>query len=287
MDENTINDINKKFENLTKKCELLEKINKVNENAILNLNTQMKFLREEHKKELENIKLNFTIQLKNFFNTISQNKEKGKEFAEIIIVDQKNGMEDIKNMCIRMINKIENEFAFLKLDVLQHLGNTPGNSEKINEIIDDKEVGVVERFENKLFNIYYKVFLDINKTIPHKDLMELKKLGSALLIKEKISPLIATKSFLDKNILNKNEINGIVKMSIDMKKGYIFNEMDDILLRKLDNIFEDKYIKEFKEKYGILDEEISDNIIKQEIINQDYNETHILEAILKKLNYIK
>ena len=283
MDENTINDINKKFENLTKKCELLEKKNKVNENAILNLNTQLKFLREEHKKELDNIKLNFTIQLKNFFNTISQNKAKGKECAEIIIVDQNNGIEDIKNMCIEMINKIENEFVNLKYDVLQHLGNTPGNSEKINEIIDDKEVGVVDRFENKLFNI----FLDRNKTILHKDLMELKKLGSALLIKEKMSPLEAVKSFLNKNILNKNEINGIVKMSIDMKKGYIFNEMDDILLRKLDNIFEDKYVKEFKEKYGILDEEISDNIIKQEIINQNYNETHILEAILKKLNYIK
>ena len=283
MNENTINDINKKFENLTKKCELLEKKNKVNENAILNLNTQLKFLREEHKKELDNIKLNFTIQLKNFFNTISQNKAKGKECAEIIIVDQNNGIEDIKNMCIEMINKIENEFVNLKYDVLQHLGNTPGNSEKINEIIDDKEVGVVDRFENKLFNI----FLDRNKTILHKDLMELKKLGSALLIKEKMSPLEAVKSFLNKNILNKNEINGIVKMSIDMKKGDILAEMDDILLRKLDNIFEGKYVKEFKEKYGILDEEISDNIIKQEIIKQNYNEKHILEAILKKLNYIK
>lgn len=283
MNENTINDINKKFENLTKKCELLEKRNKLNENTILNLNTQMKFLREEHKKELDNIKLNFTIQLQNFFNTISQNKAKGKEFAEIIIVDQKNGIEDIKNMCIEMINKIENEFVNLKYDVLQHLGNTPGNSEKINEIIDDKEVGVVDRFENKLFNI----FLDRNKTILHKDLMELKKLGSALLIKEKMSPVMAVKSFLNKNILNKNEINGIVKMSIDMKKGDILAEMDDILLRKLDNIFEGKYVKEFKEKYGILDEEISDNIIEQEIIKQNYNETHILEAILKKLNYIK
>ena len=283
MNENTINDINKKFENLTKKCELLEKRNKLNENTILNLNTQMKFLREEHKKELDNIKLNFTIQLQNFFNTISQNKAKGKEFAEIIIVDQKNGIEDIKNMCIEMINKIENEFVNLKYDVLQHLGNTPGNSEKINEIIDDKEVGVVDRFENKLFNI----FLDRNKTILHKDLMELKKLGSALLIKEKMSPVMAVKSFLNKNILNKNEINGIVKMSIDMKKGDILAEMDDILLRKLDNIFEGKYVKEFKEKYGILDEEISDNIIEQEIIKQNYNETYILEAILKKLNYIK
>ena len=283
MNENTINDINKKFENLTKKCELLEKRNKLNENTVLNLNTQMKFLREEHKKELDNIKLNFTIQLQNFFNTISQNKAKGKEFAEIIIVDQKNGIENIKNMCIEMINKIENEFVNLKYDVLQHLGNTPGNSEKINEIIDDKEVGVVDRFENKLFNI----FLDRNKTILHKDLMELKKLGSALLIKEKMSPVMAVKSFLNKNILNKNEINGIVKMSIDMKKGDILAEMDDILLRKLDNIFEDKYVKEFKEKYGILDEEISDNIIEQEIIKQNYNETHILEAILKKLNYIK
>ena len=283
MDENTINDINKKFENLTEKCELLEKINKVNENAILNLNTQLKFLREEHRKELDNIKLNFTMQLTNFFNSISQNKAKGKECAEIIIVDQNNGMEDIKNMCIGMINKIENKLVNLQYDILEYLGNTPGNSEKINKIIDDKGCKIEERFENKLFNIFF----DKNKTIPKKDLMELKKIGSALLITKNISPLMAAKNFLNQNILNNNEISGIVKMNIDMKKGNIFCEMNDILIRKLDNIFEDKYIKEFKEKYGILDEEISDNIIKQEIIKQNYNETHILEAILKKLNYIK
>ena len=283
MDENTINDINKKFENLTEKCELLEKINKVNENAILNLNTQLKFLREEHRKELDNIKLNFTIQLKNFFNTISQNKAKGKECAEIIIVDQKKGIEDIKNMCIGMINKIENKLVNLQYDILEYLGNTPGNSEKSNKIIDDKEGEIEERFENKLFNIFF----DKNQTIPKNDLMELKKLGSALLITKKIIPISAAKNFLEQNVLNNNEISGIVKMSIDLKKVNIFNEMSDISLRKLDNIFEDKYIKEFKEKYGILDEEISDNIIKQEIIKQNYNETNILEAILKKLNYIK
>ena len=283
MDENTINDINKKFENLTEKCELLEKINKVNENAILNLNTQLKFLREEHRKELDNIKLNFTMQLKNFFNSISQNKAKGKECAEIIIVDQNNGMEDIKNMCIGMINKIENKLVNLQYYLLEHLGNTPGNSEKINKIIDDKEGDIVERFENKLFNI----FSDKNKTIAKKDLMELKKIGSALLITKKISPLMAAKNFLDQNILNNNEISGIVKMNIDLKKGNIFSELDDILLRKLDMKFEDEYIKEFKEKYGILEEEISDNIIKQEIIDQDYNEKLIIEKILKKLNYIK
>ena len=283
MDENTINDINKKFENLTEKCELLEKRNKLNENTILNLNTQLKFLREEHRKELDNIKLNFTIQLKNFFNTISQNKAKGKECAEIIIVDQKKGIEDIKNMCIGMINKIENKLVNLKCDVLEYLGNTPGNSEKSNKIIDDKEGEIEERFENKLFNIFF----DKNQTIPKNDLMELKKLGSALLITKKIIPISAAKNFLEQNVLNNNEISGIVKMSIDLKKVNIFNEMSDISIRKLDNIFEDKYIKEFKEKYGILDEEISDDIIKQEIIKQNYNETHILEAILKKLNYIK
>jgi len=283
MDENTINDINKKFENLTKKCEILEKINKVNENAILNLNTQLKFLREEHRKELDNIKLNFTMQLTNFFNSISQNKAKGKECAEIITVDQNNGMEDIKNMCIGMINKIENKLVNLQYDILEYLGNTPGNSEKINKIIDDKGCKIEERFENKLINIFF----DKNKIIPKKDLMELKKIGSALLITKNISPLMAAKNFLNQNILNNNEISGIVKMNIDMKKGNIFCEMNDILIRKLDNIFEDKYIKEFKEKYGILDEEISDNIIKQEIIKQNYHETHILEAILKKLNYIK
>jgi hypothetical protein len=117
--------------------------------------------------------------------------------------------------------------------------------------------------------------------------MELKKIGSALLITKKISPLMAAKNFLDQNILNNNEISGIVKMNIDLKKGNIFSEMDDILLRKLDMKFENEYIKEFKEKYGILEEEISDNIIKQEIIDQDYNERLIIEKILKKLNYIK
>ena len=283
MDENTINDINKKFENLTTKCELLEKRNKLNENTILNLNTQLKFLREEHRKELDNIKLNFTIQLKNFFNTISQNKAKGKECAEIIIVDQKNGIEDIKNMCIEMIDKIEKKLVNLQYYILEHLGGTPGNSEKINKIIEYKEGDIVERFENKLFNI----FSDKNKTIAKKDLMELKKIGSALLITKKISPLMAAKNFLDQNILNNNEISGIVKMNIDLKKGNIFSEMDDILLRKLDMKFEDEYIKEFKENYGILEEEISDNIIKQEIIDQDYNERLIIEKILKKLNYIK
>ena len=283
MDENTINDINKKFENLTEKCELLEKINKVNENAILNLNTQLKFLREEHRKELDNIKLNFTMQLKNFFNSISQNKAKGKECAEIIIVDQNNGIEDIKNMCIGMINKFENKLVNLQYDILEYLGNTPGNSEKNNKIIDDKGGKIEERFENKLFNIFF----DKNQTIPKNDLMELKKLGSALLITKKIIPLSAAKNFLKQNVLNNSEISGIVKMNIDLKKGIIFNEMNDILLRKLDNIFEDNYIKEFKEKYGILDEEISDKIIKQEIINQNYNERLILESILKKLNYIK
>ena len=162
----------------------------------------------------------------------------------------------------------------------------------MNKIIDDKEGEIEERFENKLFNIFF----DKNRTIPKNDLMELKKLGSALLITKKIIPISAAKNFLKQNVLNNNEISGIVKMNIDLKKGYIFSEMEDILLifitkinklRKLDNIFEDKYIKEFKEKYGILDEEISDNIIKQEIIKQNYNEKHILEAILKKLNYIK
>ena len=193
MDENTINDKNKKFENLTKKCELLEKINKVNENAILNLNTQLKFLREEHRKELDNIKLNFTIQLKNFLNTISQNKAKGKECSEIIIVDQKNGIEDIKNMCIEMINKIENKLVNLKYDVLEYLGNTPGNSENNNKIIDDKGGKIEERFENKLFNIFF----DKNKTIPRKDLMELKKIGSALINNEEYISINGSKKFFE------------------------------------------------------------------------------------------
>ena len=66
-----------------------------------------------------------------------------------------------------MINKIENKLVNLQYDISEHLGNTPGNSEKSNKIIDDKEGEIEERFENKLFNIFF----DKNKTIKRKDIM--------------------------------------------------------------------------------------------------------------------
>ena len=115
---------------------------------------------------------------------------------------------------------------------------------------------------------------------------ELKKLGTALLIKEKVSPLNYSKFFLDKNMDNKNEeINEIKRINNAKKKEIILVEMEDILIGKIQSNNEKQFIKEFRRKYGISKEEFSDDEIKKEIKNNN-DEIHIIEAILKNLKYL-
>ena len=45
-------------------------------------------------------------------------------------------------------------------------------------------------------------------------------------------------------------------------------------------------MKEFKEKYGILDEDISEKELKLEIEYRNYNEDEIIKIVLIRLGYI-
>ena len=63
--------------------------------------------------------------------------------------------------------------------------------------------------------------------------------------------------------------------------------MDDILKRKLDRNNPKKYLKDFREKYGIDDKEINDKTITKYMKKFNNDERTTVEAVLKKLKYIK
>ena len=292
MEENLANDINQKLEILSKRCDELEKDNinykkklQMNQDNIYNLLVQLKIIRKEYNKELIALKENFTQQIKN----INQIEQKNKN--EIIINDENNDLIDFKKIKEYIKEEIKKEINNILQKQLKELKNEiylnveknilEEKKEKIDEIIKYKDGDIKNRFENKLFNI----FSDKRQEIPEKDMNELKKLGTAFLIKYKLSPLDASKVFLKTNIQINKEIDEISNINNEIKKSNIFIVMNEIMLRKLDKNNQTKYLKDFREKYGIEDNEISDKEIIKYMKKND--EKKIIEAVLKKLKYIK
>ena len=292
MEENLANDINQKLEILSKRCDELEKDNinykkklQMNQDNIYNLLVQLKIIRKEYNKELIALKENFTQQIKN----INQIEQKNKN--EIIINDENNDLIDFKKIKEYIKEEIKKEINNILQKQLEELKNEiylnveknilEEKKEKIDEIIKYKDGDIKNRFENKLFNI----FSDKRQEIPEKDMNELKKLGTAFLIKYKLSPLDASKVFLKTNIQINKEIDEISNINNEIKKSNIFIVMDEIMQRKLDINNQTKYLKDFREKYGIEDNEISDKEIIKYMKKND--EKKIIEAVLKKIKYIK
>ena len=294
MEENLANDINQKLEILSKRCDELEKDNinykkklQMNQDNIYNLLVQLKIIRKEYNKELIALKENFTQQIKN----INQIEQKNKN--EIIINDENNDLIDFKKIKEYIKEEIKKEINNVLRGRLEELKNEiylnveknilEEKKEKIDEIIKYKDGDIKNRFENKLFNI----FNDKRQEIPEKDMNELKKLGTAFLIKYKLSPLDASKVFLKTNIQINKEIDEISNINNEIKKANIFVVMDEIMQRKLDINNQTKYLKDFREKYGIEDNEINDKEIIKYMKKFNNDERKIIEAILKKLKYIK
>ena len=93
------------------------------------------------------------------------------------------------------------------------------------------------------------------------------------------------KDFFENNL--NNNIDEITKMNIDFKRTNVFVEIDDSnYLKKIETNNEQNFIKEFKEKYGILNDDISEKELKKEIEYRKYNEDEIIRVILKKLGYL-
>ena len=279
MNENYINNINKRLEILSKRCDSLEQDNneykkkiQLNQENIINLQSQLIFLRKEYTKKINEIKDNLLTKLKYLFQNNQQNKEKGQKNNEIINLNNNDDIINIKYIYEEINKMVQKSLENFKYDIYTFIGTTPKGGE---EIINEKGKSLRDKFENKLYNIFY----DQSQNILEKDLNELKKLGTALLIKEKVSPLNYSKFFLDKNMENKDKnekINEIKRINNAKKKEIILVEMEDILIGKIQSNNEKQFIKEFRRKNGISKEEFSDDEIKKEIKNNN-DEIHIIK----------
>ena len=272
MEENeiNINDINIKLEKLSERCKLLETKNneyenriKRNEDTIINLNKQLSFVRKEYKEAINKLKIN---ELK---------------FKDVIINEVEKEF-NIKSLYAEIEKLVKLKLEEFKFSMLEYLGKTPtkGNNEKI---IKYQGGTLLEKFENHLFNIFF----DQNQNISLVDISKLRKLTAAILIKcdNKEYPLELVKLFLEKNV-NKN-VDEFTQMNIDLKRSKIFEAIEDVKLKNIDEINKDEFVKKFKEKYGILNDDISEKDLKHEIEYRNYDEDEIIKIILERLGYLK
>ena len=286
MDKSFIDEINKNLKNLSKRCDELEKENidykrrlLLNQENILNLLEQLKLMRNEYNKQIEELKENYTQQIQNIYKENSKNKN------EIIIENENDNLfapkklkEDIEKMLKEQLHEFKNE-------IYLYVGNI------ISIDIDEKKVENIKYKSENLINIFetklYNIFNDTNKEISAKKLNELKKLGTAILIKHNKSPLTLTDEFITKNFINNNDINEVAKVNYKLKKGSILYEMGGIAQKILD-IKDDqtKFLKDFREKYGIEDSDINDKALKKLMKKNNNNENRMIESILKNLKYI-
>ena len=249
MEENeiNINDINMKLESLSTRCELLEKKNNDYEKRI-----------KRNEEVIADLNKLLIILRKEYNEKINKIKEGYTTLYEKLIKALKD-----KNI--------------IKDDLLM-------NKENNKKIIADNEGTLIEKFENQLFNIFSN---NKNKDISIVDIYKLKKISAALLIKDKNikSPVEMSKLFLERN-MNINDADESTKINIKMKRSNIYNEINDVQLRKIDKNDKSNFMKEFKEKYGILDEDISEKELKFEIEYRNYNEDEIIKIVLIRLGYI-
>ena len=289
MEENPINEINKKLQNLIKRCEALEKeninnkkiiqINKVN---ILNLLEQQQRLRDEYKREINDLQKYYSQQINKIYQAFLKNKNEN----EIIIENENNNnLFYSKKIKKEIDDALEVKLQNFKSEIYFYVGQIATKekeNKKKEDIIKYKDKNIINQLENKLNNIFY----DKSQEIPDKDIKELKKLGSIILIKHKQIPLDIAKSFIDNNLSKSKETNGIFKFNFDIKRGVILFQMGDISSEIIDKQNPSQFLKDFRDKYGIEDNDISENELKKIMKKYNNNEKKMIEAALKKLKYI-
>jgi len=282
MNENEINNIKKNLEIYIKKNELLEKENNenkillnINKDNIINLKSQLQFLRTEYKKEINDLKVLYEQKFDKLFETISQRYEIGKN--EIVINKENNN--DLNNMT-KKIDKL-NEFVKEQLKDLEKRINL---ILKNNIIKEDNELkkNPEQVFMSKLFDIYF----DKDLGITYENSCILKKLSALLLIK-KIQPSKVHKEFLSKNVNNNFNVNDkSIEAMIDSKKNSIESIIDKISLKKINTKNMEEFKEKFYEEYGFSEQDISNNDLENIITKKNYNVEKVLKNLFKKLNYL-
>ena len=283
-----VNEINKRIENLIERCDVLERENKIyketikkNQSNILNLLKLQEKLRDEYKNKINELQNNYNEKIQNLNQKILKNENEN----EIIIdIENNNNLFYLKKIKEEIINIVEERLQNFKKEIYIYVGQNGAKEkkEKKEDIIKYKDKNVINQFENKLYNI----FCEKGQEIPDKDIKELKKLGTVIVLKYKKSPLDISKSFIEKNLNIGKEMDEIFQINSKIKTGKIILEMDDILKRKLDKLNPTEFLKNFKEKYGIEENEIKDKELKKILNKNNNDEIKTIEAILKKLKYI-
>ena len=313
MNEDVINNINQKLKTLNERYNLIEQKNKyyqeiieTNKNNILNLNFQLKILNRQYKKEIEEMKNSYNEQIEKLNKIIIEIKENGKEKNEILInnendkvnkmtdkkekdfqinIYQKIKLEDIfekedKNKKIKNLNKEEKDKKEEK-NKKEGKVNKEEKNKKVGEILEFKGNNIFEKFESKLFKFFSE---DNNWNINDKN--ELKKIAATFIINGK-STYEVLEDFISNNINNyQAELEEKKKMDFVQKKKEIFELLPDSLT---DIVTKDTktIIAEFRERYGISENDIKDGEFKNIIVKNDYNKKKILTNILQKLKYLK
>ena len=249
-----VNEINKKLQNLIKRCEALEneninnkKIIQINKVNILNLLEQQQRLRDEYKKEINDLQKYYSQQINKIYQAFSKNKNEN----EIIIENENNNnLFYSKKIKKEIDDALEVKLQNFKSEIYFYVGQIATKekeNKKKEDIIKYKDKNIINQLENKLNNIFY----DKSQEIPDKDIKELKKLGSIILIKHKQIPLDIAKSFIDNNLSKSKETNGIFKFNFDIKRGVILFQMGDISSEIIDKQNPSQFLKDFRDKYGI------------------------------------
>ena len=317
MNKNEIynNDINDKFEILKKEIELLKSeddnnkaIIKKNEDNIKNLNLQLLNLQNAQLKEEE---------LKRNIEKLKENIEQIKEEHKRNIEQLKENIDQLKEEHKRNIEKLKedynNKFKSLLKDKIEDkdikpkneiiFNNNNNNKNDINKkgvnkkkanspkkkSLTEKETSKIREIEKLYETKLIQIFINENKNSKTNDLNDLKKISTALIIKDK-NPAETLILFLNKNNIDNNDENKEVqKTFINNKKEEILmiikNTYSFALLNDIDKTKIDEFIKEFREICGITEEDIKNKEIEKEIKKNKYNRKNAIESILLKIKY--
>jgi len=239
MDDDIINNINKKLEELENKYEIIKKENmeykrqiKQNEQTIVILNKRIDLIKKENINYLEKYLIRQFPYLKQIIED-KKNIKKGNN--EININEKKNELWDIERIYEEipiMIDKKIREFEMNFIKLLEY------NKIKIKKIKSIEEMKlqpqkneIKERTIDKLLNVNLtKIFSEQSPDINIDDINDLKKICSVLIINKR-EPSEKIREFLNINLINNfNELDENQMINISSKKTKVFQSIEHIEL---------------------------------------------------------
>ena len=226
IDNQLIDNINKRFEELETKYELIKKENieykkqiEQIEQIIVNLNKRIELITKENQRNLNQESTN-VFQVENNENILKENDE-------MLTKSMPNDIISFETMNKDFFNQIGDSIINKKNEKKVDNKNPKAIKKEIKEdIIVFKGNNLFELLENKLIKIFTEKGSDIKK----HDMNDLKKICSALLI-SKVEPNERINEFIKNNFNNfQNELDENNKTNLAMKKVKVFDGLQNLSL---------------------------------------------------------